>query len=267
MADGFAAMAQMLRTAGLGDLEQWARDAFQRGLSPDEVALELEQQQVYRTRFSAMFTRREQGLAPISALDVIDYERRTAEYEQLYGLPRGFVDTNQALINDVSATEMGQRLSLTADYVRSRADVMAVYEHLFDQPLGAAMASFIDPQKSLPMLNEQLQMARVGADAERQGFGAIDTNEAMMLARSGLTVDDVAERFAVLRDDRELLAPLLGEGMAQLSRADQLGLVAGSNPAVLEVIERRRAERKAMFEGGGGFGLSNDGVIGAGSAS
>jgi hypothetical protein len=269
MADGFASTEQLLTNYGLEELVPWAREAFQRGLTGEELLLELEQQSAYRTRFSAIFERRASGLPPITAAQVVDYERQARAYEQMYGMPVGFVDTNRLLVADVSATELNQRLSMTSDYVRSRTDVQDEYQRLYGGGSltdGEAMALFLDPERAVAALTEQMTGARIAAEATRQGFGVLSQMEAQFLTREGLDGDQAAAGFATLFDNAELFAPLADESGRVYSREEQLSLLVGSSPTLARDLEQRRRTRVAQFQAGGGFGVSNAGVIGAGSA-
>ncbi len=270
MADNFASMQQLLTSYGLQSLVPRAREWFQKGLSDDELILALESEQAYQTRFSAVFERRKRGLPPISASDVLTYERAARAREQQYGLPAGFLDANRMLTEDVSIDEANQRLAMTSDYVRSRADVQEQFRQLYgggELDNGTMMALFVDTERALPLLTEQWSGARISADAARSGFGSLSALQAKFLTDEGLNADGAKEAFDQLMDSQQLFKPLTDQTGRTYSPEEQLSLLVGSSRDLTREIERRARSRVGAFEGGGGTAFSQSGYAGAGGAS
>jgi hypothetical protein len=212
-----------------------------------------------------VFERRKQGLPPISILDVVEYERRARELSSMYSLPDGFIDVNRLLVNDVSVSELGERVQNAADVIQQRPDVVEQLQSMYNLSAGDAIAYALDPDTGLPAVQRRFAAARVGAQAQRQGFGRLSATEAEGLHGSGVDENAAREGFATLGRMGQVTGRLADEAVDAMSRDAQLGVVAGDQAAVTE-LQKRAGKRVAAFEETSGAQVGGDGVLGAGRA-
>lgn len=259
MADNaFAMLRNLLRSYGLEELFDWARDQFLDGRSMAEIELGLEDQPIVKQKFKAVFDRRAQGLPPISFLDVVEYQRRANELEHLYGVPRGFLDVNRMLTSDVSLNEANQRLAMAADAIQGNPETMRQLRELYGVSEGEAIAFFADPDSALPLITQRYTAARLATQARQQGFGQLTAGEAERFAREGVSEQQAAAGFGALATSQQVVGEIAGDRGPGMSRERQLDAVAGNAAAGRELEDRRR-QRTAVFDEGGRFagGLVN----------
>lgn len=256
--DAFAMLRNLLRSYGIEELYDWAREQFLDGRSMAEIELGLEQQPVVQQKFKAVFDRRAAGLPPISILDVVEYQRKASELEHLYGVPRGFLDVNRLLVADVSINEANTRLAMAADAVTGNPEVLRQLRELYGVDEGQAIAFFADPDSALPKITQQFTATRLATQAKAQQFGQLTRDEAERLAREGVSEDQARAGFGALATSEQVTGQIAGDRGPAMTRERQLDAVAGNAGAVQE-LERRRRERTAVFDEGGRFagGLAN----------
>lgn len=269
-----------LRQYGLDtpELAQWARDSIVNGSTSDQMLLELYDPtstpgKVVDQLYPAIAQRRAAGLPPVS---ISDYQSTRDTYQQI--LNRGglapYVDakalTDKLIAGDTSPAELQDRVQAAqAAVFNEPAEVRAELQREFGvgNALGAATAYYLDPVNSVPKIQQQLAAARIGGAAVRTGYGLLTADETTRLAQQGITADQAQQGFSQLASQSQLFAPLPGEPGATVSRSEQLGAVFDSNAADQQRVERQRRARLAVFGGGGGFGSTQQGVAGLGSAA
>lgn len=256
----------LLAPYGLEELVDAAVERFLDGVvSGPELELWLEEQPVVQQRFAAVFERRRLGLPPISFLDVVEYERRARELATMYGIDPDFIDVNRLMVADVSINELGARVQEHADVVANRPDVVEQLSNLYGLSPGDALMFVLDPDTGLPAVQRRWQSARVAAQAQRQGFGQLTAEEAESLFERGVSEKEASEGFGLLGAMRQVTGRLEGESTDAMSRAQQLAAISGDQQALTE-LQRRARRRTSVFEETSGTALSNEGVIGAGTA-
>jgi hypothetical protein len=261
----YETIAGMLRSVGLDDLIPVANRLFQDGATEDEIVVALEQEQAYQRRFRAVFERRAAGLPPISARDVLDYERTTAQLASFYGIPTGMFDPQDLLVADVSARELESRIAgAAADFQQASADPL--YAQVLGELRGAGategelVAYFLDPDRAMPEIERRTAAARTLTAARRND---VDLT-ADMAFRYGERIANPEEAFGRVAQMRELTRPLDG-GEDEIGQDTVLEAAAG-NAAAQRTLAERASRRAAMFAGGGELATNREGVIGAGSA-
>lgn len=261
----------ILRPYGLEELADAAASRFVDGMpSASELELWLEEQPVVQREFSAVFERRKQGKPPISISDVVEYRRRAGELASYYDLPPGFVDVNKLLVNDVSVSELGDRVQAAADIaingVAANPQILQAARQQYGlTSIGDVIAFALDPDSGLPAVQRRIAAVKVGAQAMRQGFGALTRAEGEQLVGSGVTEQQAQQGFDTLGRFSEVTKRLEGEADGAMSRQSQLGVVSGDQPATSD-LEQRARKRKSVFDETGGLGVSSSGVLGAGVA-
>lgn len=134
---------------------------------------------VYKQRFSANEARIKAGLAPLSASEYIATERAYRSIMRDAGLPNGFYDSaddfSRFIANDVSATELKQRVDSAAKAVNN-ADPFyrQALQQMYGIDEGMMVAQMLDPDRALPLIEKQAKAVEFGQAAIAQGL-ATDT--------------------------------------------------------------------------------------------
>jgi hypothetical protein len=267
----FAYLKGLLDTYGLGSLATWAWNQLVEGQSEEQILQSLYDQPEFRTRFSAIFARQEAGLPAISPAEVIAWERQATEMMRYYGMPAGFwddpADFAELIGNDIGLPELEQRLNLAARIItqtdpETRQQLRDIYGFTDSQ----LSAMILDPDRGLQTLTQQYRASEIAGAAQRQQFGQLTHVEAEELASRGVDSERADQAFTLLDQFREITSQIEGESEPGMSRASQLGVVAGKSENVTELQGRQR-RRQAVFEGGGGFAAGREGFSGLGSSS
>lgn len=124
-----------------------------------------------------------------------------------------------------------------------------------------AVAAFLDPTLSEAAIGRTIAQAEVGGAARRSGFGNVTADEATGLAAAG---QGTQAQFTNLALEQPLFQNLAGE-TGTITHGEQLGTLTGNAQDIAE-IERRRAQRQAAFQGGGGAASGGTGNQGLGAA-
>lgn len=268
--DAYATIQNLLERYGLGSLADWAWQQLVSGASESQIIQGLRDRQEYRTRFRAIFEREANGLSPISADQVIQYEAQARQMMRAYGLPEGFYDTTDDIqgfiARDWSVAEIESTLQV---YQEAAEQTPPQYREALERMYGigtAGVAAYLmDPDKAAASLQRQWKAAQIGGEASRQSFGDLSASEAERLSDAGVDREQAASGFAELGRSSELWAPL-DSGEDQVGRDTLLGAVAGEGAAT-DTVEKRRRRRQAQFEGGGGFASGQSGLGGVGTSS
>jgi hypothetical protein len=253
----FSYVRELLRSYGLQELEQWAYQQFVEGKTADEISIEIESQPAFKRKFAAIFARRERGLPPVSALEIVDYRRRALALERFYDLPEGMISsdtaTNDAVAGDISFEELTNRVQVGARIAyNSPPEVKAWLQSTYGIGEGGLIAYFTDADLAMPLLERQATSAIVAGAASRQGFGTLSREEAEGLAGAGVDPNQADRAFGVLGQAGQITGAIAGDVDPGMDRRAQLALVGGSAVEQAE-FERRRRRRTAVNEEGGGY--------------
>jgi hypothetical protein len=261
---------QMLDQWGLGSLAGFAWDLITKDASPDEVAYQVRQTAQYRDRFAGNVQRMKDGKRPLSEAEYISNEEayRAASRQYLGGIGDqmfGQQDFANLIAGDVSPAEWTKRLDARAQYVQSAPEdqrAFFAYNGIDDK---AALAAFLDPNKAVPLIQRQLDEARLGGAATRAGLN-LNAAQAGLLAAAGVSVGDASTGFTRIAAAQQLLAPLPGEGGNTISQDEALAGTLLGNAAAQEKLSRRQQARLADFQSGGQYAGGQQGLSGLGVA-
>ena len=274
-----SAMSTLIDTLdgyGLGTLGQWAWDAYINGSPIEQIMLDMRDRPEYQARFPALAALRQQGRG-ISEAEYIQQENSYRTVMHSYGLPTGFYDQPDdfatLMTGDVSPQELQSRVSSYSQAVLSDTETLNAMRSFYldagvpdRNPEADLLAYYLDPNKAAPLLEEQFQAAQFAGAAARSGYGTISRDVAEQYgARQDITADQAAQGFGALYQNRELFTALPGQREDEISQQVQLGAAFGGDAAAQETIEKRRRERVAAGQGGGGFSQTQRGVSGLGS--
>ena len=265
--------AQMVAWGMPPELGAWAWQTY-KGLGVTTIAealptiqAEIVNQPAFQARFPAYKTLAAQGEAMTPA-QMIAYEDSAKQVFQAAGLPKGFYDQPNDLatfmVNHVSASELQSRVQL-AEQASTTAppDVREQLQTLYGLSPGALTAYYLNPQKALPVIQQQFAGAQIGAEATRTGVGQLTQAQADHLAAIGLTDAGAAQGFNQLGQQQGLFqAQVTGE--APIDLATQLSATFDNSAAAQLRIARAKQQRLADFQGAAGEQLSAAGVGGLG---
>lgn len=255
---------------GLASLSSWAWSKWQSGESIDQIMLELRDTPEYAKRFPAMKALSQSGRA-ISEAQYINYEQSAASIFKAAGLPSGFYDTPDDfaafLTNDIGLPELQQRVQAyqTAMY-QEPPEVRQALKDYYGLSDGDMTAYYIDPNKALPIIQQQNAAAAAGGWSQRAGFGNLTQAQAEDVGRLGLSDQQLAQQFGTLAQGNELYTGLVGSGESNIGKDVVLGAGFDQNAADQAIIDQRKRQRLATFSGGGQVATSQQGAVGAGTA-
>lgn len=270
---GSGALHAVLDPLGLGSLVPDALAALnQPGADINYVTnVWLPQSDVFQKAFPEIKATQEQVAKGVnvhipSPAEILTY-RQTAKTMADQGiLPAEFVTDDKIgklIEGGVSVTEFQNRVlqgvdALTNADPATKAAFMAYHPAVdFSHAVGA----FLDPSLSMEAIGRTVAQAEVGGAARRVGYGGVTADEATGLAAAG---QGTQAQFTNLALEQPLFTNLAGE-TGSVTHGEQLGTLTGNAQDIAE-IERRRAQRQATFQGGGGAAAGGTGKQGLGSA-
>jgi hypothetical protein len=248
-----------LTAYGLGDLLDVALREIRASagqVNTDRLISSIRQTDRYKQRFRGMELRRQQGFAAIDEERYLQLEDQYRNLMRAAGMPVGFYDEPDDfanyIANDVSPSELSQRVNNGYTALRqSDPEVRTQLERLYGVTEGELAAYFLDPQRAVPLIEQQVTTARVGASAARQGF---DIGRTALERLTALGVDEEGGRqiFETLGTGRELLQSMDPSEQALSVEETAVGL-AGGSPEAARRLRQRQQRRVAEFQGGGQF--------------
>lgn len=269
--NAFDTLRDLLAQYGLSSLTDWAWAQLTGGRSAGEIALDLPNQQAYKDRFPAISQREEAGLPALSPAEYIAYENQATQMMRAAGFPPAFYDQpddfTKLISRDVSLSEFSQRVSLYQRAVYQQPkETRDEMKRLYGISEGDMAAVLADPDRALPIIQQQIDSSIIAGEAQRQRFGALTQTEAERLAALGISDQQAAQGFGQVTQASELFQRLPGEVAGGPGREQALGLVAG-DASSLAAIDAQARRRKGEFAGGGGYASTQTGLTGLGSAA
>lgn len=255
-----------LRQYGLEQLGDWAWDQFLSGATVDQIMIDIRDHPAYVARFPAMQELAKQGKA-ISELEYIDYEKSIRSLTQQYGIVGGMYDTpagiSKLLLADVSAAEANSRLQRAAfaAYQAPPEAVSALSEQFGLNDPGKIASWFLDPERAMPLIEQQWATAQISGAARRQHVG-VDWQTAEGLSKDGITYEQAVQGFGEVSDTERL-----GGGFGETASTAQRTRGVFGDAAARTATQRVQRGRQAAFRGGGGGAETQEGVSGLGAAS
>ena len=235
------------------------------------LPVNIRDQQAYKDRFKGLEQRKAAGKNLISENEYVQLENNYTAIMHSYGLPRGLFDTpdylGSLIAQDVSPSELNDRLRIYADAAfNAPKETRDALMRFYGVSEGGLMAYFIDPEKALPLLEQQYTVAGVTSAAERAGFTSFDQGEALRLAQLGAKASDT-QTFASLRKATELFNPIGDEASGEITRNAAAEAAFGGNAGAQDLLIQRSDQRVAAFAGGGQVAATNRGAVGLGSGN
>lgn len=269
--DAMATLTMMLDQWGLGSLTGVVLGMVQKDYSTNQILLELRKSEPYKKRFSGNEKRIKAGYAALEPGEYLQVEDAYQRILQAAGMPKGFYDDPADFAdwigNNVSATEISERVNMATNAALNSAPEDLEALGRMGLNTGDLAASFLDQQRSLPILNKIVGSAKLGAASLKAGLG--------------MNKERAEKYYALLADanggiDSQFATQAYSQVAAALPRANQLSRKYGEQ-VDQEVLEdealgrnelasqkRKRLGRleMAQYQGSGGLG---DKGLGGGS--
>lgn len=260
---------RILDQYGLGSLTDLAMREITESdrIEPERLLTNLRDTPEYKVRFAGLDRRRQAGLNAISEAQYIALEDQYAQLMRAAGMPTGFYDTPDDFANligaNVSIAELSQRVQTGYAAVRqSDPSVITELQRLYQVTDGELAAFFLDPERALPVIEQQVATARIGAAAARQGFGNVLERGALeRMAGLGISEQQATEAFGVAAQSQELLSQM-DATETQIGLEEAALALTGQDAAAARRIRQRQQRRSAEFEGGGQFATQGSQVVG-----
>ena len=188
--DAFAAIQAQLTLWGIPELADFMTQQLKSNIGPEQATINLRQQPAYKARFAGNALRVSAGLNALNEADYLRAENSFSTVFQSYGLNKLDTKAQFATLigNDVSNTELNSRLDLAVNQVQN-ADptVMATLKQYYPNIGQTDLVSyFLAPAETLPLLQQQVAAADVGAAAAQNGL-TLGEARANQLAKLGVT--------------------------------------------------------------------------------
>jgi|ERR1044071_853648 hypothetical protein len=266
----FDQMNAYLQSLGLdpAQFQQMITDAAVNDYSPIAFTQVIQASPQFQAAFPEIKMRQQNGYDPLTPAEIVTYRSRARALARDYGLPAGFM-SNQLITdligNDVSADELNSRVLQGFSAVNNAPqDVKDTLLNYYGIDQGHLAAFFLDPKAGEDAIHKAVAASQIGAAGQRTHYG-LSREEAEMLAGGGVSADQAAKGLSDLSQEGELFGTLPGEAPGRnITRSEQLSTLLSPGGAAEQELQRRASQRKAQFEGGGGFGTSEKGVSGLG---
>ena len=285
----FTSLASYLDSIGLGELFTvdaagnpggWLWNQLQEGVdTQEELYFRLEQTDTFRNRFGVIQEQQKRAargepVMVMSPAQVLEYETRVKQMMSAAGLPPTFYDEprdfHKLILNDMSPTEVQDRITQAYDYVLSAPpEVRAAFTDFYGVGQGDAQlaAWALDPERTVRDMTRATRTAYTAGMGERFGI-QVSKATAERIADLPRTEAGIVQGMEQIASMSPVFNESIGERAVDLT-AGTTGVESvfeGSGEAN-KAMERRLAQRKAVDRSStGGALMTQQGVIGAGSS-
>lgn len=205
-------LVDQLRQWGLEELTADLDNLMREGFDPSSAVIQLSNSAAYQKRFAGNEERRKRGLNNLSPAEYIAAENAYQNVLRSYGLPTSFYDSrddfHKFIGNDVSPQELNDRAQIAQQVWLSKDDnTRSAWRDFYGLSDGAAIASILDPDKALPIVQRQANAARFGGMAKAQGLEA-NKDRLERYSDMGLDANAIGDAFGKigmsLENDRKI---------------------------------------------------------------
>jgi hypothetical protein len=242
-----------LREWGLLELSADVDRLIKEGIGEDAIVIGLRDTPAYKKRFRANDIRQAAGLPVLAPAEYLAAEDAYRQVLRTYGLPASFYDQaddfHEFIGKDVSPEEVNARAAAAqTTWLTTDQGVRDAWRNFYGLTDGAAIASILDPDRALPIVQRMVTAAQLGAVASRNGLQS-DRDRFEQYADRGITADSAAQGFAeigqTLTTDQSI-ARRFGQTFTQAEA--EAGRVAGLASAQRKQRELAQSE-SALFDG------------------
>lgn len=216
---------------------------------------------IYIERFKGNIARTKNGYVPLSEAQYIAQEQSYSTTLKNSGMPKGFYDTKDdfanLMANDISPAELSARIENGYKMVTNAPpEVVNQLKMMVPDITDANLAAyFLDPVKSGTQIEQMARAANIAAQGKIAGGMQITGAQAQSLAQAGISTQQAQAGFSQIGQQAGLYRPLQGE--QAITQEDILAGTFTNEQAAQQRIARRKRERTAGFEAGGGFSQQN----------
>ncbi len=257
--DAAAGLIDLFEQFDLGSLANKIVGYLQQGYQADTIYLMLQETKEWKERFKANELRRKAGLPVLDPNEYIQTERAYRQAIQAAGLPKGFYDSNEDftnfLVKDVSPQEIAER----AMKARQLADTVDSEQKKALARMGISsgdLASYyLDPNKALPTLEKNVELAKLNAERHR-ALGTYDDKFAQELFGMGITSEQAREGYNVIATQLPTYERLGEISGVDFGLEDIQSEVFGGNADATRTRNRLASQERARGRGTSGTGSS-----------
>lgn len=267
--DAIAGITALLSSYGIGDLAGPITNAVMKGYTSDTIQLIMQDPNsndplavAFQTRFPANKVRLAAGKSVLSPAEYLRAEREYTEVLKGYGVANLATKEklSQFLSNDVSATEVADRVGMAINRVQNAdsytKQALAEFYPMLNQ--ADIVGALLDPADALPALQRKIQIAEIGGAALAQGLKTAQgkTNILMgadTLAGLGVTKEEAQKGFQTVA----AVTPR-GEFLSSISQGEDYTQLQAEQEAFQGLASARRAREsltateEARFAGSSG---------------
>lgn len=249
-------------------------DGVQANEPSSVIVQQVRDSNTYRQRFKGLAMRQEKGLPAISEAEYLETERgylnQLRNFNVLGTLGLNSTEAfrewaSEKIGGDVSVQELNARLDRGAGLARDASDfAQDAFRQFYGAPVSedALLVYFLDEERGLDIIQDQLAAAQIGGEAFRHGL-QINRTRAEILRREGVTLDLAREGFADIAREQPVL-----ERLAEIANTDPISqqqleeYFFHEDPDVAQKRYRIFSESLAQFQGGGARNVSRSGGLG-----
>jgi hypothetical protein len=235
-------MADTLNAWGLSSLLPHLQEYLNKGYNQDTIALALQDTQEWKTRFAGNELRRKAGLSVLNPAQYIAVEEQYHQIMSTYGLPSKFYDSQDDFTKfiggDVSPTELEQRVKIASDtWMNADPETKKAWQQYYHLTDGDAVASILDQNVALPVLQQRAAAVGIGAAAGQQGL-TVDKTRAERFAEFGVSLDQARKAYG------DIAQALPGFQAAGSRFGEDVGQSTLENAALLNDADAQRKEQR-----------------------
>lgn len=254
--DAAVALQSVFSQYGISTLAPRIVDFIKQGYSPDTISILLQNTDEYKQRFSGNQKRLAAGLPVLSPAEYLATESAYRQIFSMAGLPAGFYDTPQDFADfigrDVSPTEVQDRVNAASELLNSAPpEALAFWRQHYST--GDMVAYFLDPNRSVPLIEKQVKAAELGGIGAAQGVD-VSASTAERMASMGISNQQASAGFGFIAGEApnaEKLGAIYGENITE---QDILKETFFSDVKTTQKRKRLASKERATF--GGSSGLS-----------
>lgn len=251
-------LAQSLARYGLSSLLNWASEALILGWSEDQILLELYNRPEFNNRFPGIKAREAKGFPSISPEEYVQYEDMMYGLSTMWGMGITKTQIDNMISNNVSMREGEERVNLAAAAVfEDDSETKTELQRMYGIGTGDLINYWMDPKRSMGVIQQQYRTAQIGGASLRAGFGQLTEQQAQRLLQTGMNKEQSLTGFSQLVANEELFKSSINTE-TDITRDQQVELLAGDAELGQEV-ETRAKRRLAEYQGGGGFATGQTG--------
>jgi hypothetical protein len=177
-------------------------------------------------------------------------------------LPAGFYDTEETFAKwiggDISPAEVADRVDKGYLAVKdANPEVLTQLKQYYpDVNEGDIAAYFMDPNVATDIIVNRAKVAQIGSEAKRQAGIDLSLQQSEALRKEGVDKAKAQEGFGNIAAAQEMYGLTTEEatmGEQAITQEEQIGAAFGTNAAAAQRIAKKKRQRVAAFEQGGGF--------------